>query len=339
MSNLIDKIISSATGDAYKLDESPIYNAPDVITTDIPILNIAMSGEVDKGMKPGILTIAGPSKHFKSLFALILASSFLKKHEDGVMVFLDTEGGMPLHYLKACGIDVNKVVHIPLSDTNDLTFNYRNIMESLDKQAPVIFVLDSLGNIASAREDANALSKNESQDMSRAKAIKGFFRIATGQIINKLIPLIVINHTYREMSMYGKEIMSGGTGIQYTSNDVWFIGRRQMKDGKDVVGNEFVIRIEKSRKVKERSEFPVKVTAEHGLDKFSGLFDIAMEIGYITSEKKGWYKVVDPVTGEFPEVSKRRSEIEQDREIWEDLLNDEGFKQAIHDRYRFKEVI
>ena len=43
-----------------------------MIPTDIPMLNVALSGDIDGGLTPGLTMLAGPSKHFKTSFALVL---------------------------------------------------------------------------------------------------------------------------------------------------------------------------------------------------------------------------------------------------------------------------
>ena len=60
--------------------------------------------------------LAGPSKHFKSAFALLLAAAYLKKHPDSVMLFYDSEFGMPMGYFETFGIETDRVIHTPVKD-------------------------------------------------------------------------------------------------------------------------------------------------------------------------------------------------------------------------------
>ena len=51
-------------------------------------------------------------------------------------------------------------------------------------------------------------------------------------------PFIGIAHTYDTQEMFSKKVVSGGTGLYYSADDIWILGRRQNK-----VGTEFRIRL------------------------------------------------------------------------------------------------
>ena len=93
------------------LTESKFFNDKDLITTDVPMVNVALSGSIDGGLAPGLTVLAGPSKHFKTSFALIMAAAYLKKYEDAVMIFYDSEFGSPQAYFEQYGIDTSRVLH------------------------------------------------------------------------------------------------------------------------------------------------------------------------------------------------------------------------------------
>jgi hypothetical protein len=93
--------------------------------------------------------------------------------------------------------------------------------------------------------------------------------------------MIAIGHTYEEQKMYGKTILSGGKGAYYGANAIWFISRSQEKDGTDLIGFKFNIKIEKSRTVREGSKIPLLVTYEHGVSKWSGLLELALKLGFV----------------------------------------------------------
>ena len=75
------------------LSESKFFNEKDMTPTDVPMINVALSGSIDGGLAPGLTVLAGPSKHFKTSFALIMAAAYLKQHKDAVMLFYDSEFG------------------------------------------------------------------------------------------------------------------------------------------------------------------------------------------------------------------------------------------------------
>ena len=64
------------------LSKSKFFNDKDMIPSDVPMINVALSGDLEGGLTPGLTVLAGPSKHFKTSFALKIASAYLKKYED-----------------------------------------------------------------------------------------------------------------------------------------------------------------------------------------------------------------------------------------------------------------
>ena len=71
------------------LSESKFFTEKDMVPTDVPMVNVALSGSVDGGLTPGLTVLAGPSKHFKTSFALLMAQAYMEKYPDSVMLFYD----------------------------------------------------------------------------------------------------------------------------------------------------------------------------------------------------------------------------------------------------------
>ena len=67
----------------------------------------------------------------------------------------------------------------------------------------------------------------------------------------------------------------------YSANQVFVITKAQDKDGKDLMGYNFTINIEKSRFVREKSKFPFNARFDAGINKWSGLLDIATDGGFV----------------------------------------------------------
>ncbi len=326
---MIEKILKASQNQyADVLADSKILNQKDVIVTEYPALNIAMSGELDQGMNPGFLMIGGKSRHFKTMYMLLLAKAYLDKYKDATMILFDSEFGAALDYFASVGIDPNRVAHLPIQTVEDLKFQLSNVLESIERGDKVIMCIDSLGNLASNKEIEDAKDGKQVADMTRAKAMKSLSRIFTTQLVLKDIPLIGINHVYETLEMFSKTITSGGTGLVYTANDIWIIGRSQEKDGKDLKGYTFTITIDKSRKVKEKSKIPVTVLFEGGIEKYSGLLDIALEGNFIVKPKLGWYKLA--TAGEDVKAV-RESDTDA---LLEQLVKDQAFKDYVKSVYK-----
>ncbi len=211
MSNLLNKLKKNSKLDmCSELENSTLFNNRDEFSTDVPIINLALSGRFDGGMKSGLLQIAGPSKHFKSNLGLLLVSSFMKEYPDGVLLFYDSEFGATKKYFENQNVDPSRVLHCPIVDIEALKFDIVNQLNNLTKEDKVMIMIDSVGNLASAKEVQDALDEKSAADMTRAKALKSLFRIVTPHLSLKDIPMVVINHTYKEMALYPKDIVGGG---------------------------------------------------------------------------------------------------------------------------------
>ncbi len=89
--------------------------------------------------------------------------------------------------------------------------------------------------------------------------------------------------------------------------------------------------IEKSRYVREKSKIPITVSFDGGIQKYSGLLDIALEGNFVAKPSNGWYAKVDRETGEI--MDKVRFGDTQTKEFWSDILTNESFKEYVRKRY------
>jgi len=303
-----------------------------MISTSVPMVNVALSGSMDGGMTPGLTVLAGPSKHFKTSFALLMASAYLKSKKDAVMLFYDSEFGSPQAYFEQFDIDTSRVLHTPITNVEELKFDMIAQLEGLESKDDVIIVIDSIGNLASKKELDDAQNEKSVADMSRAKALKGLFRMATPYLAMKNIVMLAVNHTYQEIGLFPKAVVSGGTGIYYSANNIWILGRRQNKKGTEITGYDFVINIEKSRFVKEKSKIPISVSWEGGVEEYSGLLEVAMAGGYVVKPSNGWYSSVDMSTGEVSEKKVREAGT-LEKEFWDPIFTNTDFKDFIKKQF------
>ena len=331
--SILDKIKKSSTiKDSSILSNSKFFTKKDMIPTSIPIINVALSGRLDGGLTPGLTMWAGPSKHFKTAFSLLMAKSYMDKYEDAALLFYDSEFGTPQSYFDTFGIDTKRVLHTPLTDVEQLKFDIMQQLQNVDRGDHLIIVIDSIGNLASKKEVEDAMDGKSVADMSRAKQMKSLFRMVTPHLNMKDIPLVVVNHTYKEIGLYPKDIVGGGTGSYYSADNIFILGRQQEKDGTEVVGYNFIINVEKSRYVKEKSKIPVSVSFDGGISTWSGLLDIALESGHVVKPTNGWYSKVDVETGEV-EDKKYRIKDTDTKDFWLPLLTSKSFYNYVKNKY------
>lgn len=315
------------------LSDSKFFKDKDMVTTDVPMINVALSGDIDGGLAAGLTVLAGPSKHFKSSFALLMAAAYLNTYPDAVLLFYDSEFGSPQSYFETFGIDTSRVLHTPVANVEELKFDLVHQLENtIERGDRVCIVIDSIGNLASKKELEDALSEKSVADMSRAKALKGLFRMVTPFLTTKNVPLIAINHTYKEIGLFPKDIVGGGTGIYYSADNIWILGRQQDKVGTEIKGYHFVINIEKSRYVKEKSKIPISVSWEGGVQKWSGLLEVALAGQYVAKPSNGWYQYVDRKTGELV-GTKYREKDTLTAEFWQPIFSGTDFKEFVKKQY------
>lgn len=467
--SLIEKIKKNSTiKQTATLESSEFFDTKVPVVTDVAAINIGLSGDIDGGLTSGLTTIAGPSKHFKTAFGLVMIKAFLESDPDAIVLFYDSEFGATPKYFESFKIDINRVIHVPIKNVEELKFDAVKQLDGFEKTDKVMVFVDSVGNLASKKEVDDALDGSAKADMTRAKQLKSFFRIVTPYLTMNDIPMVVINHTYDTQEMFSKKVVSGGcvventmiqtpeglkavqdfkegdtvytvdgnrkvthvwnpetlengtpecyeiqfedghkvtcsdkhkflvdgkwveaqnlsagtdvsvkhniryymkiksitkvgelpvydlsieevehyilengvvthnTGVYYSSDNIWIVGRQQEKEGKDIVGWNFIINIEKSRYVIEKSKIPVNVTYDNGISKHSGLLEIAMETGHVTKPKVGWYTriLADSETGEVKEDKNWRAKDTDCDEFWEPILNETDFKEHVRDMFQ-----
>ena len=310
------------------MSESKILNQSDPVPTAVPMINVALSGKFDGGITSGLTVIAGPSKNYKTSFGLLMMKAYQDKFPDAVILFYDSEFGSPQAYWDSFGIDMNRVLHIPIKNVEELKFDLITQLEEITSSDKVFVMIDSIGNLASKKEIDDAKDSKSVADMTRAKQMKSLFRMATPYLTLNDIPMIAVNHTYETQEMFSKQVVSGGTGITYSANTVWIIGRRQDKVGKEIIGYDFIINVEKSRFVKEKSKIPVSVSWEGGIQKYSGLLEVAVESGFVTKPKVGWYT--------RPTVTDDKNFREKDtlnEEVWKPIFEDTNFSEYVEEKF------
>ena len=330
--SLMDKIKKNSTiKDSAILSKSKFFTDKDMVPTDVPMINVALSGKLDGGIIPGLTMWAGPSKHFKTAFSLLMAKAYMDKYPEAVLLFYDSEFGTPIKYFETFGIDMERVLHTPLTDIEQLKFDIMQQLQDVNRGDKLMVILDSIGNLASKKEVDDALDGKSVADMSRAKQVKSLFRMVTPHLNLKDIPMVVVNHTYKEIGMFPKDIVGGGTGSYYSADNIFILGRQQEKTGTEITGYNFIINVEKSRYTKEKSKIPISVSFDGGIQKYSGIVDIAIDGGFVSKPSPGWYAKIDLTTGEIGD--KVRFDATQTDEFMLPLLKSDKFKEYVNQKY------
>jgi len=368
MASIMDTLLkNSSTPFARELSNSFLTeNAELNWATDVPFMNLALSGTMEKGIYSGITVFAGPSKHFKSMYALKCLDAWLSSKnetDDFAVLFYDTEYGITDDYI-AQFPNVkkfkHKIIHVPVTTVEELKHESAKQIEALyeeyketykksgskAKRPEVFILLDSIGQVASNKETVDSIDGKLTVDMTRAKAVKSFFRIITSKVKMMGIPMVVIAHTYSSMEMFSKEVVSSGTGTIYSADSIFIIGKSQSKVKEEIAGYNFTLKAEKSRFVKEKSKFPITVHYDKGILTYSGFLDIAKGLGYVSTcrvgVKGGWKFVLEdckqfglePNEGESFVFKTLTNDVDSDKEFWETVMKYTDLKDQITALYK-----
>jgi RecA/RadA recombinase len=292
LKDIIKEIGNEYTNIASEIDETESY-----VDTGSYIFNALVSGSVFGGVSGNKITaIAGESSTGKTFFSLAVVKNFLDTNTDGYCLYFDTEAAITKSLLKSRGVDTSRTVVVNVVTIEEFRSKALKAVDlylkkPVEERKPCMFVLDSLGMLSTNKEIGDALAEKDSRDMTKAQLIKGAFRMLTLKLGQAKIPMIVTNHTYESMSLYGGKQMSGGSGLQYASSTIIYLSKSKEKDGTEVVGNIIRAKTQKSRLSKENKEVQIRLYYdERGLDRYYGLLELG-EIGGLWKNIAGRYEL------------------------------------------------
>ena len=266
------------------------FNDPtDWISTNNYALNYLISGEFDKGIPLGKVTVfAGESGAGKSF---ICSGNLVKNAQaQGIYVILiDTENALDEAWLHALGVDTgeDKLLKLNMAMIDDVARmisefvkEYRTIAET--DRPKVLFVLDSLGMMLTPT-DVNQFEAGDMKgDMGRKpKALTSLVRNCVNMFGNLNLGLVCTNHTYASQDMFDPDDkISGGQGFIYASSIVVAMKKLKLKEDEDgnkiseVKGIRAACKIMKTRYAKPFESVQVKIPYETGMNPYSGLTDL-----------------------------------------------------------------
>lgn len=320
-----------------RLIDSEILNEKPPAQTRVKLINVALSGKIDGGVpgSGGCTLICGPSRHYKSSYGLIAVKGFLDANPDGICLYYNNEFGIKKPYFENAGIDMTRIIHLPVENLEKFKFDIVSRLEDLTIEDKVIIFYDSFGGAASKKELQDAIDEKSSADFTRSKTIKSIMRMITPYLYMKNIPFIGIAHTYVDMNSYGgtKQIVGGGTGMYYNPDAIWIVGKSQVKEGEEKVGSTFTINIEKSRFVKEGSKIPIVVRWDSGIANYSGFAELAKEFGIVTDGRRGKSFTLQYTKLDGTVIDTLLKRNDEDETFWETVLKETDLAYRIEKYY------
>jgi RecA/RadA recombinase len=280
------------------LSDNTLSNVDTWYDTGSYALNAIISGKLkDGGVPKGrVIIFAGETGTGKTL--LINKILGLAQKQGVHPVIFDSEFAVDAESARAVGLDPETTKYVPVDTVESLR---NSISKFLDKvienkmQGKFIISIDSLGNLSSEKEQQDIAKDKAAADMgSRAKGIKSLLRTLTLKAGQAGVTVLISNHTYADpVALYPSLIknQSGGSGPLYMASVIVQLAKKNEKseDDKDEIlpearnysGATLRALTTKNRFVPPFLETSLYLNFLNGLDKYSGLFDMAVNHGII----------------------------------------------------------
>lgn len=257
------------------------------VDTGSYILNAAISGDLFGGVPNNkIIAFAGESATGKTFFVLGIVKKFLDDNPKAAVLYYDTEAAVTKQMMKDRGIDTSRVIVSEQSTIQGFRTHAVRILDNYIKagkdRPPMMFVLDSLGMLSTDKEVGDITEGSDKRDMTRSQLVRGAFRVLSLRLAKANVPMLITNHTYAVIGAYvPTREMGGGDGLKYAASQIVYLSKKKDKDGTDVVGNIIHCKMHKSRFTKENKSVDVRLSYDHGLDRYYGLLDLAEKYNII----------------------------------------------------------
>ena len=315
---------------AYFLDgatESP-SSIKDWVSTGSSMLDLVISNRADGGLPVGRITeVTGLEASGKSLLAAHTLANTQKK--GGVAVYIDTESAVSHDFLEAIGVDLEKMLYVPLDTIEDIFSAIEHIIDTIrssDKDRLVTIVVDSVA-AASTKVEMEADFDKDGYATTKAIVISKAMRKVTNLISRESICLLFTNQLRQKMGvMFGDPwTTSGGKALAFHSSvrlRLKNLGQIKQK----VSGQDQTIGIKtKCQVVKNRMGPPMR-HADFDIYFDSGIDDI----GSILKVLKN-YKLVKSGGAWYTLKIDGKEDIKFQAKDFEEILNRDGMKEYLYE--------
>jgi RecA/RadA recombinase len=268
------------------------------IDTGSYVFNALVSGSLFGGIPSNKITaLAGDSGTGKTFFCLSVVRHFLDTDPNAGVIYFETESAISKQMIESRNIDSKRLVIFPVDTIEEFRTQAVRIIDKYmeqpkEERKPLMFVLDSLGMLATNKEVQDASDDKNVRDMTKAQLVKSVFRILTLKLGKANIPMLVTNHTYDVVGAYvpTKE-MGGGSGLKYSASTIVYLSKKKEKDGTELIGNIIKCEAKKSRLTREGSKIETRLFFdERGLEQHYGLLELGERAG-IWKNTAGRYEI------------------------------------------------
>ena len=296
--NVIKTSLDALNPEATFLSENALCNVDTWYDTGCYALNAVISGKLRGGGVPKgrIVIFAGPSQTGKTLLVNKILGIAQKKGM--VPVIFDTEFAIDKTTTAGVGLDPDKTKYVPVYTIENARNQIITFLDSIvehNLQGKFIISLDSLGNLAGSKEVTDVEKDKSAADMgTRAKGLKSMLRLLTYKAGRAGVTILMTNHTYSDpASLYPSLVQnqSGGSGPLYMASVIVQLAKKNEKqeseddailpEAKNYSGCTLRALTVKNRFIPPFLEASINLNYLTGLDKYSGLLEMAVNHGLI----------------------------------------------------------
>ena len=318
---------------AYFLEgdaDAPVH-VNEFVSTGSSILDLAISNRKNGGFPVGRITeITGLEQSGKSLLAAHALANTQKK--GGLAVFIDTENAVPPEFFSAIGIDLKKMLYIPLETIEDIFDTIETLVEKVrtsDKNRLVTIVVDSVAG-ASTKQEMETDFDKDGWATAKAIIISKAMRKITNLIGRERICLILTNQLRTKMGVtFGDQwTTSGGKALAFHSTirlRLKNIGNIKAKINgvEQIVGKKTSAIVIKNRLGPPERGCEYEVFYSSGIDNYSSWLGVLKDYKLV-NQAGAWYSYVNKVTGEELKFQSKdfKRMITDDTQLYELIYNE-----------------
>ena len=296
--NLNKKFKNTGFKAAYFLDRDT--DAPSEVRgwvgSGSSMLDLAISNRPEGGFPVGRITeITGLEASGKSLLAAHALANTQKA--GGMAVYIDTENAVSREFLEAIGIDLEKMLYVPLETIEDIFEAIENIVESIrksNKDKLVTIVVDSVMGASTKIEMAKEFDK-DGYATSKSIILSKAMRKVTNMLGRNKICLIFTNQLRTRLGVaFGDPYTtSGGKAIPFHSSvrlRLKSVGQIKVKkDGVDqTIGIKTRCQVVKNRMGPPLKTIDYDIYFESGVDDFGGWLNVMKQFKLVATAG-AWY--------------------------------------------------
>jgi recombination protein RecA len=262
------------------------------------VLNKIISGSFYKGIPQGRVTdLAGPSGSGKSFVgANILRAA---QAAGAICLVVDSENALDDDYMTKIGVKVgaeNNYYYAGVKTIADVTRvvstfirGYKEEFGTSDDAPQVFILIDSLDMLTTETELENYEKGIQKGDQGqRNKQLKHMLRTFVQDIKDLNIAMVCVSQVYKNQDVTnGEGVWIVADAVKYACSQIVMLTKLKLKDKNigEVTGIRMKAEGYKTRFTQPFQTVVVEVPYSQGMDPFSGLVEVALELGSI--QKRG----------------------------------------------------